>query len=84
LRFGLRLSIPGDSVEYFAVPHCSFSSTGSRPGWGDFNQQWVLIFSSVSWGFVVLMLQGMLRHDLPMIREASEGCSWLWYFCRFA
>ena len=58
LRSGLRLPILGNSARYFAVPHYSLSSIGSRPGRGDFSQQWDMIFSSVSWWFVVLMLQG--------------------------
>ena len=56
---GLRLPILGNSAQYFAVPHCTFSSIGNRPGRGDFSQQWDMIFlSPMSWWFVVLMLQG--------------------------
>jgi len=43
---GLWLPILGNSAQYFAVPHCSFSSTGSRPEQGDFSQQWDRIFFS--------------------------------------
>lgn len=46
LRSGLWLPIRGNSTQYFAVPHCSFSSTGSRPGRGDFRQQCDMIFFS--------------------------------------
>jgi len=54
LRSGLWLPIPGNSARYFAVPHCSLSSTGSRPGRGDFSQQWDIFFSPMSCLFIFL------------------------------
>ena len=55
-RSRLRLPILRSSARYLAVPHCSLSSTGSRPGRGDFSQQWDMIFFISNVLFVYLSL----------------------------
>jgi len=70
LRSGLWLPIPGNSAQYFAVPHCSLSSTGSRAGRGYFSQQWDMIFlSSMSWWFVFLFYAS--RHASPNLSSSE-------------
>ena len=46
LRFGLWLPILRNSVQHLTMPHFPFSSSGSRPRWGDFNPQWDMFFLS--------------------------------------
>jgi hypothetical protein len=85
LRSGLRLPIPGNSAQYFAVPHCSLSSTGSRPGRGDFSQQWDMIFSSMSWCFTFLFYVSRHASHGPRIeiRKASVLMLVFLHFHRF-
>jgi hypothetical protein len=56
LRFGLWLPILGNSSQHLTMPHFLFSSSGSRPGRGDFNPQWDMIFFTSNVLFIYLSL----------------------------
>ena len=56
LGFGLWLPILGNSPQHLTIPHFPFSSSGSRPRWGDFNPHWHMIFFTSNVQFVYLSL----------------------------
>jgi len=56
VQLGLWLPILRNSAQHLTIPHFPFSSSGSRPGWGDFNPQWDRYFITSNVQVVYLSL----------------------------
>jgi len=75
LRSGLWLPILRNSAQHLTMPHFPFSSSGSRPRWGDFNPQWDMFFLNLQCPVYLsfsFMLQGTPVND-PGLASLIKG-----------